>query len=315
MATTAADVPAPVSSSRRQDPIESLTPRHELSLFAGASGVGKTTLLLQAVAALQRGQPFFGMETDPTVKVGYFAADRTWDAYLQVATSMGVDNDRLSVISLIDSLHIPGVDLTTLHNNPSRILYNGLAWLHQQQCNFIIVDPLILFLGCDVRSYHQVAAGLIAISRWCKLHQVTILGTHHAAKARTDYGYKRPQDRISGSAALLGFSSTQIFLDAPNENDLTYYRLTIVSHTAPMQELQLQRDVTAGGPFVLHSPTSDPVMSRVLSSIPLNSQLPLHTLYQQVGLPAHEVEPQLASLLRLGLIERHRDQVRRLRPA
>lgn len=298
-----------MAATQPAPPIASLTPVHELSLLAGASGAGKSTLLLQAVRCIQRGEPFFGLPTNPDLRIGYIAADRRWSSYEQTATRIGVDPDKLTVISIVDD---PSINLSALNDQPMRVLSAVLERL-KPDAEFIIVDPLILFLGCDVRSYNQVAVRLIQINRWAASNRRTLLGTHHAAKARSDYSYKRPQDRISGSAALLGYSSTQVFLEMPEESDLDYFRLTIVSHTDPAVSLQLVRDDTSGG-FVRYDLRHDEETQQVLDALPLDGTLDRSALLRQLQLGPVQLDQKLAMLLDLRLAEQvSHHRYRRLR--
>lgn len=188
---------------------------------------------------MQQGQAVYGHATRPDLKIGYLAADRSWDAYSRLANQVGVDMSKMTVISLVDD---PGINLDLLENDPKKILYGVLTKMVEDKCNFVIVDPLPYLMGCDMNTYHKVAAKLIYLNRFCKMNGLTVLGTHHATKARTDQGFKRPQDRINGSGALLGFTSTQLMLDSPQENgsDTTHWH--IVSHHAPPKVIKLKRN-------------------------------------------------------------------------
>lgn len=170
-------------------------------------------------------------------KLGYIVADRTSEDLLETAQSVGVNVEQLKLRSLVDD---KSIDMGKFETAPTTVLFELLESL--QGCELIIVDPLIVFTGVDTNKYHLNAAKLIRINRFCMDHHLTVLGTHHATKARTDYGFKRAQDRISGSSALLGYTSTQLFLAAPEETEGgQYYEWTIVSHHAAPRTLYLTR--------------------------------------------------------------------------
>lgn len=221
------------------DVIESVLPSHECSILAGASGAGKTTLLLEIVKLLQQNKPVFGFPATRGIKIGFIAADRTWEAYKKTAQLVGVDVDQLYVRAIIDD---DDINIKELESNPSATLYNLMNDTVHHGCDLIIVDPLAVLLGCDLNKYHVVAAKLIQLNRYCRTNRVTLLGTHHATKARTESGFKRPQDRINGSGALLGFTSTQLFMSSPDENNTEYTQWHIVSHHAPPMTLHFTRN-------------------------------------------------------------------------
>ena len=128
--------------------------------------------------------------------------------------------------------------------------------------DLVIVDPMVVFLGVDPNKYNAVAPRLIKLGRWCKQLGMTILATHHATKARTDYSFKRPQDRISGSSALLGFTSSQLFLSAADEIGKPYSEFTAINHNDPPETIRLARDMN--GLFV---PFEDTGVSKPLVGI------------------------------------------------
>lgn len=197
--------------------------------------------MLHMLQQLQMGLPVFGMAAAPVLsqpgQLGYICADRTSEDLLETARSVGVDTKILKLRSLVDDASI---DIGKFETAPTQVLFDLLASL--EGCALIVVDPLIVFTGVDTNKYHLNAAKLIRINRFCMDHKITVLGTHHATKARTDYGFKRAQDRISGSSALLGYTSTQLFLAAPEETEGgQYYEWTIVSHHAAPRTLYLTR--------------------------------------------------------------------------
>lgn len=239
---------------------------HQVSILAGASGAGKSTLALQLIHQLQKGQGLLGgFQVNPEVdlatpgQIGYVVADRTSLDLQVTAEQVGVNFAALRLRSLVDDT---AIDMGRFEQTPTSVLFDLLASL--KGCSLVVVDPLIVFTGVDTNKYHLNAAKLIRINRFCMDHHLTLLGTHHATKARTDFGFKRAQDRISGSSALLGYTSTQLFLSTPEENDTDFFQWTIVSHHAAPRTLALSRSSEG---FSLHHEDEkgkDPLEARIL---------------------------------------------------
>ena len=217
--------------------VRGILPRGEVSILSGASGAGKSTIIAQLLAAIQAGEDtFFGHRINHPIRVGYIAADRTWESYEELAARARLDLSHIQIRSLVDDTSI---DVDRLERDSMRLLYDLISSFDSP--DLIVVDPMVVFLGVDPNKYNAVAPRLIKMGRWCKQDGFTILATHHATKARTDYSFKRPQDRISGSSALLGFTSSQLFLSAPDEIGKPYAEFTAVNHNDPPENIRLER--------------------------------------------------------------------------
>jgi RecA-family ATPase len=291
------------------DLIQHILPAHEVSILAGASGAGKTTLVMQCIQQIQADRPVFGFKASPDLKIGYIAADRSWQAYMKLADIAGVDLSKVVVRTLIDD---DSIDVSGMEKKPEVILYQLLAFMIQAQCNLIIVDPLIVLLGGDPNKYSSMAPRLIPLNRYCRVNHITILGTHHAGKARTDFSFKRPQDRISGSAALLGFTSTQLFLSAPEENGTEFSEWTIVSHHAKAQTIPLTRSDSTGLFEIVtqtHIEEKQHNMTVSILDVLPASGTPMQrtTILQAIGPTAIErtVDRQLSDLVRQGVLAKY----------
>lgn len=227
-----------MTSYHADDLIKGVLPTNQVSILAGASGSGKTTLTMQIIKDLQDGQSVFGFPAQPNLKIAYLASDRNWDAYQTLAERVGVDLDKMQVITVVDD---PTIDLELFERDSRKLLFQLLNRFVQKGADLIVVDPLMALLGGDPNRYNSVAPRLTMLNRFCSVNKVTILGIHHAGKARTDFGFKRAQDRISGSSALLGFTSTQLFLAAAEEIQQEYCEWHIIPHTEKPSVLKLKR--------------------------------------------------------------------------
>ena len=284
------------------DIISSILPDKEVSILAGASGAGKTTLIMQALAAMQQGKEVFGHECQPGLRLGYIAADRSWRSYQRTAELSSLDLGSIKVRALIDD---PAIDLANFEKSPLDELERLIASM--LPLDLVAVDPLVVFLGVDTNKYHLSAARLIRLNKACLANNITILGTHHATKARSDYSFKRPQDRISGTSALLGFTSSQLFLAAPEETSREdgFYEFHVISHHAAPKVILLSRE---GGRFrhegteetsyVSTSPTNQ------LMNLLKNGPLKREDILSSVSGSRATIDRLLASALAAKVIER-----------
>jgi archaellum biogenesis ATPase FlaH len=231
MPTTIA-IPPPIP-----DLIDDLLPQREVSILAGASGAGKTTLLCHLMKNALEGGDFFGQGIRPGLKIGYISGDRTVRALANAAERVGLDLTQIWMRSVPDEV---AIEEARMERDPMGLLMELLTSL--LPADLIIVDPLVSFFGASPREYHVMGPRLLRVSRWCNKEGATVLGTHHSTKARTDFTFKRPQDRINGSMGLLGFSSTQLFLMEPEDQGPPHHQLFVVSHTAKPLTLALKRE-------------------------------------------------------------------------
>lgn len=277
--------------------IPSFLPVGEISILGGASGAGKTTILFQLIKALQRGDAaWFGMPLPRHCKVGLIAADRAWPSYERLAHDVGVDLGQLEWRSLVSD---PQISLRTLKEDPLLLLQQLMASL--LPCDLIIVDPLIMFFGVDTNRYNLICAKAIELGRWTSKNNVTVLGTHHAVKARTDFGFKRPQDRISGSSAIQAFTSTQSFLETALEAEDGTAALHIFCHHAAPRSIKLMRRDAPPGLFVA-ADEQDLASEKVLALLVTSQKpLPIGEIAARSGLDEVKARKAIGALELMGL--------------
>lgn len=208
-------------------------PERQLSILTGASGAGKTTLITQALRALERGEDFPIM-FPPTVKtVGMIIADRTVEETQTRFKHLGITT--CSLYGLADDHTLP----LSMLDNPAKLFGEVVSRCGKHDA--YILDPMMLFMEGSAIDYRTVARSLIRMARYVIQNNLTLLCTHHTTKSRSDFSFMRPQDRISGSAAFQGYSGTQLVLIEGKEQGLDYDKLIIVPHLSPPEEYRLCR--------------------------------------------------------------------------
>lgn len=234
----------PESATRSQATFPDLIPgiitHGSVNILAGASGVGKTCLLSTLLARLAVGKEIFGTPVTAPTAIGYICADRggaTAQYWLSKAGS-----PPLTFYSLVED---PNFRTVSLRNKFKLVdvLDHMIAGLQLPPGALVVVDPITLFMG-NPNDYQGCAIACIEIRRACINRQLTLIGTAHASKQKSDAKsqYKRLQDRILGSAAQLGYGDTQMYLASPEETGEKFYTFLWHPHTAPAQVFPIGRD-------------------------------------------------------------------------
>lgn len=241
--------PAPVPSA---EIVEGVLPSGQVHLFSGASGAGKTTVLAQLVAAIQRGEPFFGHATNQPAEIAFVAADRRWSDHQLWFDTAGCQP--FNHYSLVDDKSLTGEMIR------NRVRKEGSMWLFNYVVErlwgksgpppgtFLIPDPGVLFYGGDIIPYIPVFTHGLDLNKWAAKHESTILSTAHAGKQKGDKGqrYARPQDRIAGTTAQTATAGTTVHLATPVETETGFSELTWIPHHAPSETVVLERDKATG---------------------------------------------------------------------
>ncbi len=223
------------------DPISGILPFGSICTLSGETGVGKNALLSEWVARFQTGRSICHHPTSPPTAIGMIAGDRRWrtaKTWLDVAGCLPILH-----VSLRDD---PTFPWAKLRNNAdvTKVFGRVLDQLALPPGGLLIIDPLALFLPGKVNDYKDMAIGLGVLDQVLYPRQLTTLGIFHQSKQSSDpsRGYNRPQDRILGSAAQIGFSDTSMFLMSPSELSIDYYGFGWVPHNAPPETFEFTRD-------------------------------------------------------------------------
>lgn len=232
------------------DPITDLMPHGSICTLAGASGVGKTALYAGWIRRWLDGKTICGHPTASPSQIGILVGDRRWQSHRQWLDVAGVSEDpRLSHYSLRDDDTFAWNDLRTWQKVKD-LFSRSLDKLRLDPGATLIVDPLPIWIPGKVNDYKDVAIGLGTLDLVLKPRGLTMLAIFHQSKQIADASqqYKRPQDRILGSAAQIGFSDTAMYLLGPEDLDCGYYGFGWVPHNAKSDTMKLTRD--AWGMFV-----------------------------------------------------------------
>jgi hypothetical protein len=210
-----------------------ILPRKHLHILSGASGSGKTTLILQSLKKWEDGEPF-PIEFDAT-SIGYLVADRGEGDVKDMARIIGLK--KVEIYGFVGDKTFP---LTYLKD--AEVLLQKCLDRLKGKHDMIILDPLLPFMKeKNTKDLTSTMLSLIPLSRMADSNNMTILGSHHSTKTRTDFSYLRAQDRSSGSAGMQGYSCVQLALVEPSEMGGMYYMLEITPHREPRKSFFMDR--------------------------------------------------------------------------
>ena len=223
------------------DPIPDILPFGTIGTFAGAPGVGKTALLASWVRRWLDGRTICGHQTGRPTSIAFLVGDRRWQSHEKWLQAAGCENT--PHLSLWDDDKFLWASLrnwAAIQSTFARLLDQLAA----PAGSLIVVDPMPLFLPGRVNEYRDVAIGLGTLGQEIKKREYTCLGVFHQAKQLNDrqQQYRRPQDRILGSAAQLGFTDTAMYLLSPEDLGTDYYGFGWVPHNAPGETFRFARD-------------------------------------------------------------------------
>lgn len=233
------------------DPMPPVILRHSVNLLAGAPGTGKTAFLVYMVQTLQHQKPFFTLPAPAQpIYQAFIGADRSWDDSTRKWFDVqGIDADSFPHYSLQDDRQFQKSRLRKKHERIAifrecldRVSRDGSGVFPTP--SLIYVDPLALFLGGNLLDYDTCLVACSELREICIDKGICIVGTAHAAKQKADKKetYLRLQDRILGSAALFGYTDTQLYLASPEETDRSSYTFLWAPHHAKSQMFAMGRD-------------------------------------------------------------------------
>lgn len=289
-----------------------------VNILAGAPGVGKTAWLAGLLRAIRDGEPIFGHPTTRVPPLGFVGTDRSW----LNGAAWWFEQAGFPEIAHYCPQDDLSYNLRNLRRKHERtdVLASFMDRLQLPPGAVIGVDPVTPFLGGNLLDYDTCYVASQEIQRYLHMRQYTLIGTAHAGKQRADASdrYLRMQDRILGSAALIGFGDTTMYLASPEELEQPYYGFHWAPHRAKAETHYLKRTET--GLFVPYVPPQHDDAAhtdRLLPYIPDTEPIGLTDLVdrvQEIPLSRSTVQRCLKRLLSQNLIVKHgRDQYQRIR--
>ncbi len=174
--------------------VEGILPVNEVHIFAGASGVGKSTIMYDFIDKWQREEDVFGRKSHWYPYI-IFSNDRSKAGVLRTLKRIGKNPK-----------NFPIKDLLGLPDTQTVVDY--IRNFHSKNLSLKVVFIEGLHVGqTDGNDYGETSKSLKALNALCQDLHITIIGTTHSAKAYAASGMTG-RDSIIGSAANAGMTET-----------------------------------------------------------------------------------------------------------
>lgn len=268
----------PSAQSLSPGPLEPVFLAGSVNLLAGSSGAGKTALLALLARTLRAKQAVFGVQPAAVPYMAYVGVDKSWKRS---------SSKWFALEGIPDLKHYALSDDTTFRksrlrtkNDRTAIFRECLAKVTPDGRQFppgalVFFDPIAPFLGGNLIDYDTCAVAAMELREVLgEMGFPAVLGAVHGGKMKIDkkQGYARLQDHILGSAALYGYTDTQLYLASADELKLKTALLHVAPHHCKPINCFLGREddgrfVFAGAPELLATPAASWVV-KVLAEAP-----------------------------------------------
>lgn len=179
-------------------------PLGNLTILAGAPGVGKTTATCKLLACITKGESVFDMPVQQGKVIFYSSEDSYSESLLHRLASAGADISQIEILN--DESFNPAKDIDTFLNNIEE------KYLNKPNSNLkvIVLDPLHEFVGGDTNRASNVALALRKLSQFAEKHKLSFIGIHHFSKNSQE---STLLDRVTGSVQYVAKARVVLAID------------------------------------------------------------------------------------------------------
>lgn len=214
--------------------VDPIFPVKTVNLIAGASGVGKNTLMLQIQEEWTAARLVFGYPSTPA-PFCFVACDQPLATLRDQMRQLG-----------IDPADVPHISLTACTKRDDRNLESALQFARgvRPQAKVLFIDGFASLCSGRINDAKDVTNFLIDASRFCQEENVTIIGTVPSSKAREGEGYTSPRDRIAGSVMWSAGAHTKIVIEQTHANRVSdpFRTVFLYARGLPPRTMQYQFD-------------------------------------------------------------------------
>lgn len=227
------------------DPIPGILQHGTINLFVGSPHAGKTIELTDLAIRIRDGRSFFGHPTQ-ACPVGIITTDHYW-AKDQGKWFTRAGWPDIPHVCLLDTF--PDLDWLKFLKNPAErkeVLRSCLDRLALPPGGLLLLDIGQAFITDKINDYAATVAGIMALLNATGKRQLTTMSTTHMSKQKEGAQYKKLQERIAGSVALVGYSYTIFTMESHEETGEPFKRFSIISRDAPSSTHEIVHDKQTG---------------------------------------------------------------------
>lgn len=262
----------PVVAPPGVHPLEPIFLARSVNLLAGTSGAGKTALLALLSRLFHARADVFTAGAPPRpVYQAYVGVDKSWEQSSRRWFALEGMHE-LPHYSLADDKKFQKRRLRTKTDRIA-ILEECLAKVSPNASTFppgsvVYLDSGALFLGGNLLDYDACAVACMEVRELCqKVGDIALIATVHGSKIKADkkQGYARLQDHILGSAALYGYTDTQLYIASAEELRAKSATFLWAPHHGQQETFSLLRDPQ--GRYLSHEVSADVEASWIVSEL------------------------------------------------
>lgn len=197
--------------------VQDLFPRNEIHLISGSLSVGKTTLALQWYDDFMHGRDILGHKSYPAAGC-YVTCNRSRNHIRNRMDDLAIPLD-LPHLSLVENASHDEFMLECAYKFAAAIV---------PHLRVLFLDGIQSLIAGNPNDTRCMDAFMVNAQRFCRSHELTIIGIAFASKSKEGAGYENVLERTAGATSLVGQADTRINLDRWSK-DLTdpHRKLTI----------------------------------------------------------------------------------------
>jgi RecA-family ATPase len=185
--------------------------RQQITMLNGWPGEGKTSVAIDLVARLSRGQPLIDGTAPPrALRVLVCSTEDSQTVLKNRLRAAGADLERVLTVpdTMLDHLKLPSKQ------------QNWIDLVHDLQIDVIVVDPMMSFVDDNLKSISEQDARkfALALRQVCEETQAAALCIRHPNKA-TAGGHMNPVSASSGSLAFTAAARIEMLVGRLPDSD------------------------------------------------------------------------------------------------
>ena len=257
--------------------VDEIFPAGEIHLIAGASGVGKSTWMMQFLDQWREYKLIFGRKSHPL--------PYTWCSLDRSLKSMNKTFERVGVLG------VPNVDCRGIVEL-AKVIESGREVCPDAKVFFI--ESFGLLAPSGVRGdYGNVGLFLTRASRLCEREDITIFASVHLAKTKEGQGYTDPRQKVSGSVAWAAMTDTIVLIERSDPQKLTDNSRKVSVLPRNEAEMEYEYKLDNQGRFILERDRPvEEIMNIVIEKMPKEFS------FQDIVIASFDAGVSLASLKR-----------------